>query len=234
MFWPLAAFCTPSSACRRRVTSLAHSSDRNLTAIAGVLSSYRPCIDQGPRLTRWTTRGPDLPHEGRWTVPPPDSPPESPGGHCHGTRNFSQPVRPGPSGGGGGAGGGRPGPVLGPARTEAAAFGRMMSRCGTGVSLTQAPSREMEGIRGESTAPAPSGRVAGKGSVGTMREAVILEAVRTPLGKRGGRLESWHPVDLLGATLSELVSRSGIDPSVVDDVIGGCVSQVGEQTFNVT
>jgi acetyl-CoA acetyltransferase family protein len=67
-----------------------------------------------------------------------------------------------------------------------------------------------------------------------MREAVIVEAVRTPLGKRGGRLESWHPVDLLGATLSELVSRSGIDPSVVDDVIGGCVSQVGEQTLNVT
>jgi acetyl-CoA acyltransferase len=67
-----------------------------------------------------------------------------------------------------------------------------------------------------------------------MREAVIVEAVRTPLGKRGGKLESWHPVDLLGATLSELVSRSKIDPSVVDDVIGGCVSQVGEQTFNVT
>jgi acetyl-CoA acyltransferase len=67
-----------------------------------------------------------------------------------------------------------------------------------------------------------------------MREAVIVEAVRTPLGKRGGKLESWHPVDLLGATLSELVSRSGVDPSVVDDVIGGCVSQVGEQTFNIT
>ena len=67
-----------------------------------------------------------------------------------------------------------------------------------------------------------------------MREAVIVEAVRTPLGKRGGSLQSWHPVDLLGATLSELVSRSGIDPSVVDDVIGGCVSQVGEQTLNVT
>jgi acetyl-CoA acyltransferase len=67
-----------------------------------------------------------------------------------------------------------------------------------------------------------------------MREAVIVEAVRTPLGKRDGRLSSWHPVDLLGATLSELVSRSKIDPSVVDDVIGGCVSQAGEQTFNVT
>jgi acetyl-CoA acetyltransferase family protein len=67
-----------------------------------------------------------------------------------------------------------------------------------------------------------------------MHEAVIVEAVRTPLGKRGGKLESWHPVDLLGATLSELVSRSKIDPAVVDDVIGGCVSQTGEQTFNVT
>jgi acetyl-CoA acetyltransferase family protein len=67
-----------------------------------------------------------------------------------------------------------------------------------------------------------------------MHEAVIVEAVRTPLGKRGGKLETWHPVDLLGATLSELVSRSKIDPAVVDDVIGGCVSQTGEQTFNVT
>src|SRR2546422_7674640 len=66
-----------------------------------------------------------------------------------------------------------------------------------------------------------------------MPEAVIVEAVRTPMGKRGGKLSDWHPTDLLAATLSELVSRSGIDPATVDDVICGCVSQVGEQSLNI-
>ncbi len=66
-----------------------------------------------------------------------------------------------------------------------------------------------------------------------MHEAVIVEAVRTPLGKRAGLLKDWHPVDLLAATLSELVGRSGVDPDLVEDVITGCVSQVGEQSLNV-
>src|SRR5437764_14352823 len=66
-----------------------------------------------------------------------------------------------------------------------------------------------------------------------MPEAVIVEAVRTPMGKRGGKLSGWHPTDLLAATLSELGSRSGIDPATVDDVICGCVSQVGEQSLNI-
>ena len=66
-----------------------------------------------------------------------------------------------------------------------------------------------------------------------MPEAVIVEAVRTPMGKRGGKLADWHPTDLLAATLSEVVSRSGIDPSAVDDVICGCVSQVGDQSLNI-
>lgn len=65
------------------------------------------------------------------------------------------------------------------------------------------------------------------------REAVIVEAVRTPLGKRNGSLKDWHPVDLLAEILNETVSRSGIDAARVDDVICGCVSQVGEQSFNV-
>ncbi len=64
-------------------------------------------------------------------------------------------------------------------------------------------------------------------------EAVIVEAVRTPLGKRNGKLKDWHPVDLLGSTLNELVARSGIDAATVDDVVCGCVSQVGEQSLNV-
>ena len=67
----------------------------------------------------------------------------------------------------------------------------------------------------------------------TPREAVIVEAVRTPVGRRGGALAGWHPVDLLGFTLAELVSRAGIDPALVDDVIAGCVTQVGEQSWNV-
>jgi acetyl-CoA acetyltransferase family protein len=66
-----------------------------------------------------------------------------------------------------------------------------------------------------------------------MREAVIVGAVRTPLGKRNGKLKDHHPVDLLGDTLNELVARTGVDPSLVDDNITGCVMQVGEQAINV-
>ena len=67
----------------------------------------------------------------------------------------------------------------------------------------------------------------------TQREAVIVEAMRTAVGRRGGRLKDWHPVDLLAQTLSALVQRSTIDSGVVEDVIVGCVSQVGEQSLNV-
>ncbi|MGH2825519.1 MAG: steroid 3-ketoacyl-CoA thiolase, partial [Actinomycetota bacterium] len=65
------------------------------------------------------------------------------------------------------------------------------------------------------------------------REAAIVEAVRTALGKRDGKLSGWHPVDLLAEVLNETVARSKIDAGVVDDVICGCVSQVGEQSLNV-
>src|SRR5438046_6210626 len=67
----------------------------------------------------------------------------------------------------------------------------------------------------------------------TQRKAVIVEAVRTSVGRSGGRLKDCHPVDLLAQTLSALVQRSTIDPGVVEDVIVGCVSQVGEQSLNV-
>jgi acetyl-CoA acetyltransferase family protein len=66
------------------------------------------------------------------------------------------------------------------------------------------------------------------------REAVIVEAVRTPIGKRNGSLSTYHPNDLLAHALNAVVERSGVDPGLVDDVIGGCVSQVGEQSTNVT
>ena len=65
------------------------------------------------------------------------------------------------------------------------------------------------------------------------REAMIVEAVRTPLGKREGKLSGWHPVDLLAEVLNETIARTKIDAGVVDDVICGCVSQVGEQSLNV-
>ncbi|MFD0900693.1 thiolase family protein [Actinomadura sediminis] len=69
-----------------------------------------------------------------------------------------------------------------------------------------------------------------------MRDAVIVEAVRTPVGKGrpGGALHAEHPVDLLARTLQALVERSGIDPGTVDDVVGGVVTQVGEQAVNAT
>ncbi|MHB8147695.1 MAG: thiolase family protein [Vulcanimicrobiaceae bacterium] len=66
-----------------------------------------------------------------------------------------------------------------------------------------------------------------------MREAVIVEALRTPTGKRGGALAGMHPVDLLARVLRALCDRSGIDAARIDDVIAGCVSQVGEQSLNV-
>jgi acetyl-CoA acyltransferase len=66
-----------------------------------------------------------------------------------------------------------------------------------------------------------------------MPEAVIVGAVRTPLGKRNGKLKDHHPVDLLGDTLNELFARTGVDPAIIDDNITGCVMQVGEQSVNV-
>ena len=66
-----------------------------------------------------------------------------------------------------------------------------------------------------------------------MRDAVIVEAVRTPIGKRNGGLSGVHPVDLSAHVLRSLAERSGIDPGLVDDVIWGCVGQVGEQTFDL-
>ena len=66
-----------------------------------------------------------------------------------------------------------------------------------------------------------------------MREAVIVEAVRTPVGKRNGGLATMHAADLSADVLNALVARTGIDPAEVDDVIWGCVSQVGDQSSNI-
>jgi acetyl-CoA acyltransferase len=68
-----------------------------------------------------------------------------------------------------------------------------------------------------------------------MSTAVIVDAIRTGSGKGkpGGALSSFHPVDLLGTVLRELVARNGIDPVLIDDVIAGCLAQVGEQSVNI-
>ncbi len=65
------------------------------------------------------------------------------------------------------------------------------------------------------------------------REAVIVDAARTAIGRRNGRLKDWHPVDLMAEVLAALVKRTGVDAGLDEDVIIGCVSQVGEQGLNV-
>ncbi len=62
---------------------------------------------------------------------------------------------------------------------------------------------------------------------------VIVDAVRTPIGRRGGGLSSVHPAELLGVVQRGIIDRTGIDPTEVGQVVGGCVSQVGEQSFNI-
>src|SRR3954452_5062835 len=76
-------------------------------------------------------------------------------------------------------------------------------------------------------------------TLGTMRgveirEAVIVDTVRTPIGKRKGALSTWHPTDLLGITLNALVEKCGVHPARVDDVVGGCVTQAEEQGISAT
>lgn len=71
-------------------------------------------------------------------------------------------------------------------------------------------------------------------SVPSMPNVVIVDAIRTPIGKRNGGLSTLHPGQILGLVQKALIDRTGIDPAEVEQVIGGCVSQVGEQSFNLT
>ena len=66
-----------------------------------------------------------------------------------------------------------------------------------------------------------------------MAEAFIVAAARTAGGRKGGRLSGWHPVDLAAQVLDALVDRSGVDPEQIEDVIMGCVGQIGEQATDV-
>ena len=66
-----------------------------------------------------------------------------------------------------------------------------------------------------------------------MAEAYIVAATRTAGGRKGGRVRGWHPADLAAVTLNELMDRTGVDPAAVEDVVMGCVMQVGEQATNI-
>src|ERR1700742_4153967 len=66
-----------------------------------------------------------------------------------------------------------------------------------------------------------------------MRDAVIVDAVRTPVGKRKGTLSGVHPAALSALVLNALAERNGVDPALVDDVVWGCVAQAGEQTMDI-
>src|SRR5689334_16840014 len=66
-----------------------------------------------------------------------------------------------------------------------------------------------------------------------MPNAVIVDAIRTPLGRRNGKLKDVHPVDLVADVLRQIVARNDVDPALVEDVLMGCVMQVGEQGINI-
>ncbi len=83
------------------------------------------------------------------------------------------------------------------------------------------------------TGPTPADMEPERSYPSVMRDAVIVGAVRTPVGRRKGALKDQHPVDLAAVALTALVDRTGIDPALIDDVQLGCVSQVGEQSWNV-
>ncbi|MGH3849849.1 MAG: hypothetical protein ACRDRT_09125 [Pseudonocardiaceae bacterium] len=69
--------------------------------------------------------------------------------------------------------------------------------------------------------------------MGLVPTAVIVDAIRTPLGRRRGALAKWHPVDLAAHVIGALTTRNRLDPNLIDDVIMGCVSQIGEQGINI-
>ena len=68
----------------------------------------------------------------------------------------------------------------------------------------------------------------------TQNPVVIIDTLRTPIGKRNGGLSTLHPGELLGIVQKGILDRTGVDPALVEQVVGGCVSQVGEQAFNIT
>src|SRR5436305_1443739 len=103
----------------------------------------------------------------------------------------------------------------------------------TADTLARPASRSVRPVLGASTPRRSPAAARAPADSHAMAEVVIIDAVRTPIGKRNGGLSEVHPADLLGTVLTELVARAGIDPSTIGQVVGGCVSQVGEQSFNI-
>ena len=66
-----------------------------------------------------------------------------------------------------------------------------------------------------------------------MRDAVIVDAVRAPIGRRKGTLKGVHPVDLSASVLTALAARNQLDPELIEDIVWGCVTQIGEQGWNI-
>src|ERR1700728_3964052 len=99
-----------------------------------------------------------------------------------------------------------------------------------------APAGHRGNLKGGGLYPraASAGRCpAGRATEAVVAEAYIVGAVRTPVGRRNGGLAGVHPVDLAAQVLTELVARTGADPAAVDDVIMGCVSQIGPQSIDI-
>ncbi len=67
-----------------------------------------------------------------------------------------------------------------------------------------------------------------------MKQPVIVEAVRTPIGKRNGWMSGFHPTELLALSQKGVIERAGIEPAEVEQIVGGCVTKAGEQSFNIT
>src|SRR4051812_43832081 len=73
-----------------------------------------------------------------------------------------------------------------------------------------------------------------EGEEAKVREVVIVDALRSPIGKRGGALAATHPADVLGPVLTGLLARNGVESGAVGQVIGGCINKVGAQAMNIT
>ena len=116
-----------------------------------------------------------------------------------------------------------------PARGRARRRERPLCPKGAGHGERYDPRRRPRAAFRRRISPAPGGPVAPLADT----DVVIVEAVRSPLGRRNGGLSTVHPADLLGAVQVAAIERSGIDPREVGQLVGGCVSQVGEQTFNI-
>src|SRR5271163_2623368 len=125
---------------------------------------------------------------------------------------------------------GQPGPGIGPERLlgiGVVQVHRSIHRVGSSPALLG------QGGRGKSDTPPDFRQPWPIGHNGPMASAVIVDVVRTPVGKKNGRLSGWHAVDLAAQPLIALIERNDLDPALVEDVVYGCTMTVGEQAMNI-